>query len=521
MPSPATVTDPPIPALPPSGASGGTGTTGGTAAGLNPSSSDPLYAQVAAHYRHAIDSGTLPPGSRMPSVRTLMGLHRVSLSTALQACRLLESQGLLQARQRAGYFVRAPRAARLARAAEPRQTQADPARFVGVHERISEILTRGISAKVSVNLSGACAHPSMYPAKVLALQAQRLLRRRPEVLSTQPEPQGLMALRTALARLALDASIQLRPEQILITHGCTEALGIALRAVTQPGDAVAVESPTYYGLLQILESLGLRALEIPTSPHTGLSVEALEDAAAREPRLKAVVVVPNLQNPLGAVMPDAAKQALLACCEARDLALIEDDTYALLCDTPQRAVKSWDTTGRVIFCSSLHKTVAPGMRVGWMSAGRWQSRVEILKYAQSRPNEMLSQAVLAEFLAGGQIDRHLRTLRARLAQQREQMAAAIADHLPPGTRLSMPRGGPSLWVELPEGLSSLALFDAALEKGIRLGPGLMYSNSNRFDSFVRINAGIPMDDAQRAGIATLGELCDSLLQRARAHVTVR
>ena len=473
---------------------------------------DPLYAQVAAHYRQAITAGTMPPGSRMPSVRTLMGLHRVSLSTALQACRLLESQGLLQARQRAGYFVRPPRPTRLARAAEPRQTQADPARFVGVHERISDILTRGIAARPEVNLSGACAHPSLYPTRALALHGQRLLRRRPEILGTQPDPQGLLGLRQALSRLALNAQIQLDPSQLVITHGCTEALSVALRAVTTPGDAVAVESPTYYGLLQLLESLGLRALEIPTSPHTWLSVEALEAAAAQELRLKAVVVVPNLQNPLGAVMPDTAKQALLARCEARDLALIEDDTYALLCDTPQRAIKSWDTTGRVIFCSSLHKTLAPGMRVGWIAAGRWQPRVEILKYAQSRPNEMLGQAILAEFLAGGQIDRHLRALRAKLATQREQMAAALSDELPTGTRLSLPPGGPSLWVELPEGLSSLALFDAALEKGVRLGPGLMYSNSDRFDNFIRINAGNPMDEAQRRAIATLGQLCASMLR---------
>ncbi|WP_238139670.1 aminotransferase-like domain-containing protein [Roseateles aquatilis] len=479
-------------------------------------SADPLYAQVASHYRQAIAAGTMPPGSRMPSVRALMGLHRVSLSTALQACRLLESQGLLQARQRAGYFVRPPRATRLARAAEPRQTEADPARFVGVHERISDILTRGLATDVPVNLSGACAHPTMYPIRALSLQAQRLLRRRPEILGTPPDPRGLVALRVALARLALDARIQLGPDQILITHGCTEALGISLRAVTQPGDAVAVESPTYYGLLQILESLGLRALEIPTSPHTGLSVEALEAAAAREPRLKAVVVVPNLQNPLGAVMPDAAKQALLACCEARDLALIEDDTYALLCDTPQRAIKSWDTTGRVIFCSSLHKTLAPGMRIGWMSAGRWHARVEILKYAQSRPNEMLGQAVVAEFLGAGQMDRHLRALRARLATQRELMAQALSDHLPAGTRLSVPAGGMNLWVELPEGLSSMALFDAALDKGLRLSPGWMYSNSDRFDGFLRINAGIPMDERQRAAIAMLGALCASM-RRAQGY----
>jgi len=479
----------------------------------------PLYEQVAAQYRHAIQSGTLAPGCRMPSVRALMGLHRVSLTTALQACRLLESQGLLQARQRAGYFVRAPRSSRLARAAEPSQMRADPSQFVGVHQRVSGVLRRAGMAQVQVHLGGACADPSLYPVKALALHAQRLLRRRPELLGQAPEPQGHPLLRTQLARQALDAGLQLDASQVLVTHGCTEALGIALRATTQPGDTVAVESPTYYGLLQILETLGLRALEIPTSPHTGLSLPALQEAAEREPRLKAVVVVPHLQNPLGSLMPDDSKQALLAWCEARDLALIEDDTYAALADEPQRAIKSWDTTGRVIFCASMHKTLAPGMRIGWMTAGRWQPRVEVLKYAQSRPNEMLGQAAVAEFLAAGQMQRHLSGLRARLRQQRESMGQLLSDHLPPGTRLSLPRGGMNLWVELPPGLSSMQLFEAALEKGIRLAPGAMFSNSLRFDGFLRINAGYLMDEPQRQAVRTLGELCASLLRQGTPRAT--
>lgn len=488
-----------------------------SASSTTTSSSDPLYARVAAHYRHAIHAGTMAPGSRMPSVRALMGLHRVSLTTALQACRLLESQGLLQARQRSGYFVCAPRTARLSRAAEPRETQADPARFVGVHERVSDLLTRGQAAAVTINLSSASAHHSLYPARVLAQIGQRLLRRRPELLCQPPEPAGHPALRVALARLALDAGIQLSERQVLVTHGCTEALGIALRAVARPGDAVAVESPTYFGLLQVLETLGLRALEIPTSPHTGLSLDALQAAAAREPALKAVVVIPNLQNPLGAVMPEAAKQALLAWCERQDLALIEDDTYAALTDQPQRAIKSWDRTGQVIFCASLHKTLAPGMRLGWMAPGRWQPRIEMLKFSQSRPNEMLGQAVVADFLAAGQMDRHLRQLRARLADLREVYAQALADHLPGGTRLSLPPGGMNLWVELPEGLSSLRLFDAALAEGVRLAPGAMFSNSSRFDGFLRINAGQPMTPAHADAIALIGRICASM-PRAPANL---
>ncbi|MDC8786570.1 aminotransferase-like domain-containing protein [Roseateles koreensis] len=471
-----------------------------------------LYLQLASHYRQAIHKGVLPPGARMPSVRGLMGLHQVSMSTALQACRWLEAKGLLEARARAGYFVRADKTWALPPVSEPALVALhDEARYVGVHQKVSSVLARAQSRGVRVNLAGAQAAPELYPLERLRQSSQRVLRQRGDCLVTPPPPGGEPGLRSALARQALEQQIQLSPEEILITHGCTEALTLALRAVTQPGDVVAVESPTYYGLLQILESLSLRALEIPTSPHTGLSLPALQEAAVLTPGLKAVAVVPHLQNPLGAVMPDAAKQALLAWCEAQDLALIEDDSYSALFDgpAPLRAIKSFDRSGRVILCSSLHKTLAPGMRLGWLSGGRWQQRLEMLKYSQSRPNESLPQLAVADYFNAGHGSRHLRGMRARLVLQREHMAEALARHLPAESRLSVPNGGFNLWLELPEGLSSMALFGAALDEGIRLAPGAMFSNSMRFDRFLRIGCGHPFDEAVRAAVQTLGRLVQS------------
>lgn len=474
-----------------------------------------LYIRLGTHYRQAIRLGTLAPGARMPSVRGLMELHQVSMSTALQACRWLESQGLLEARARAGYFVaeaglaRERQAPRLPPAHEPVAAMpVDAARYVGVHQKVSSVLERALRAQVRVNLSGAQAAPELYPLERLRQSSQRVLRQHAIRLVTPPPPGGEPALRAALARQALEHQLNLRADEIVITHGCTESLTLALRAVTQPGDVVAVESPTYYGLLQILESLSLQALEIPTSPHTGISLPALREAAARTPGLKAVAVIPNLQNPLGAVMPEGAKQELLAWCEAQDLALIEDDTYTALYDGPGtlRPIKSFDRSGQVILCSSLHKVLAPGMRLGWMTGGRWQQRLEMLKYSQSRPNEAMAQLAVADFFNAGHMTRHLRGMRARLAQQREQMAEALARHLPRESRMSVPSGGLNLWVELPEDCSSEALFEAALAQGIRLAPGAMFSNSMRYDRFLRINCGLPFDAQVREAVVCLGRL---------------
>lgn len=479
--------------------------------------SQPLYRKLADHYLGAIKAGSLGQGERMPSVRSMMRTHGVSLSTALQACRQLEREGWIEARPRSGYFVRQPRHAALLPLDEPNLLcPPDPAQYVGVHARVSEFIAQGRRHPIKINLSGARAAPQWYPAEQLRVAAARALRRYPDMLVRATPAGGNAHFRSVLAKRAVAAGMVLSPDEVIVTHGCIEALNLALRAVAQPGDTVAVESPTFYGLLQILESLGLRALEIPTSASTGLSIEALELAIQTYGNIKAAVVVPHFQNPLACIMPDAHKQRLVQLCERHAIALIEDDTYSELaeCDAPLTALKAWDRTGNVIHCASLHKTLAPGMRLGWMTAGRWQARVAMLKYAQTRDNEEWSQIAAAEFMASSAYDRHLRRLRAALRRQRIAMAQAIAAYFPLGTRLTMPAGGVTLWLELPHRLPAAQVFDAALAQGILVAPGAMFSNSNRFDHFLRINCGLPYcDDIDRA-LRCLGRIVADLATQA-------
>ena len=469
----------------------------------------PRYRQLAQHYLQAIEAGSLRPGDRLPSLRALMKLHGVSLSTALQLCRTLESEGWAEAHDRSGYFVRRPRRLQMKPMDEPAADRApDPAQYVGVHQKVSDFVTRRRYSEVRLDLSSARGAPALYPGEALRAATMRALRQHPDLLTRAAPSRARTPLREACAQRALRVGMVLGPDDILPTNGCIEALNLALRAVAQPGDTVAVESPTFYGLLQVLESLGMRALEIPTSPQTGLSLEALELAIAAYGNIKAVVVVPHLQNPLGSVMPDAHKARLVALCDAHAIALIEDDTYSELLDveTPPRALQSFDQNGGVIHCASLHKVLAPGLRLGWIHAGRWHARVEMLKYTQTRSNEELAQWAAGSFMATGAYDRHLRQLRERLRLQRERTADAIAQHFPPGTRINLPPGGLQLWVELPGPLSSSTVFDAALREHILVAPGSLFSNSERFDHYVRINCGLPWSDALDAGLRRLGEI---------------
>ncbi|MEO7885533.1 MAG: PLP-dependent aminotransferase family protein [Polaromonas sp.] len=454
----------------------------------------PLYLRLSNHYRQAIQSGVLTPGQRMPSVRALTRLHQVSLSTAVEACHTLEDEGLLEARPRSGYFVLKRRRVDIEPPNEPECGHTlDPAQYVGIHDRVSDFVAKCDIYPLVTNLAGTYGSPEMYPAEALKNAATRALRKYPRLLVSAPDFLNNSPLNAVLAKRALEAGMRLLPEDILVTHGCIEALNVALRAVAQPGDTVAVESPTYHGLLQILESLGLRALEIPTSPKLGISVEALDLAFQTHDRIRAVVVIPNFHNPLGSVMPDTEKEKLVALCERQQVALIEDDTYGAMGpdDIPLKAAKAWDQSGSVIYCASLRKTLSPGLRLGWVAGGRWQARIKMLKYAQSRANDMLAQLTVAEFMASSAYDRHLARLRRMLNVQREQMAEAIAAHFPAGTRLSVPHGSMMLWVELPAGTSAQAVFDTAIRQGIRVAPGSMFSNSSRFDHFLRISCGSP------------------------------
>ncbi|HSD38055.1 MAG TPA: PLP-dependent aminotransferase family protein [Rhodocyclaceae bacterium] len=471
-----------------------------------------LYLQLASHYLGAIESGSLTPGDRMPSVRSLTRLHKVSLSTALQACHYLEDKGWLEARPRSGYFVRRPRRISLRPSSEP-DLSIDAAQYLGIHERVSEFIARCELHPLRINLAQAFGSPDAYPGDALKNAATRALRNKPEVLISPVPSHGEPGFRSVLARRALDSGMRLTMDDIVVTHGCTEAVNLALRAVTQPGDTVAVESPCYFGLLQIVQSLGLRSIEIPTSPQTGMSLEALELALQTQPSIRAVVVIPNFQNPLGSVMPDAHKERLVKLCAEHELALIEDDTYGSLSndEQPLRAVKSWDVDGGVIHCASLHKTLAPGMRLGWISGGRWHARIKMLKFAQSRPNDALAQLTVSEFMASSAWDRHITRLRRLMRERREQVAESIATHFPEGTRLSVPQGGMLLWVQMPPLRSSRAVFDTALREGIRVAPGWIFSNSSRYDNYLRINCGIRFSGEVDAAIQRLAAIVQDQL----------
>ena len=461
-----------------------------------------LYETVADSISGMISAGTLRPGERVPSVRRLSTQRKVSVATVLRAYEVLENQGLIEARPNAGYYVRH----RIPFADEPSISSPPVApRLVGIGALVQEVLDSRRPDVVS--FGAACPGPDHMPTARLQRTISSIARRKPLSLTQYVLPPGNEDLRRQIARKSLDFGCNLAAKDIIVTHGCMEALNLCVRAVARPGDTIALESPTYFGLLQILESLQIKALEIPTHPREGISLEALEFALDRS-KIAAVIAMPNAQNPLGFTMSDENKKRLVKMLDKRGVPLIEDDVYGDLYYGDQRPLpaKAFDRTGNVMLCCSFTKTVAPGFRLGWVAPGRWLAQVQMAKFINSVGNPELLQLVLADFLASGGYDRQLRNLRRVFRDQVSHVSTAVTRYFPAGTRITRPAGGFILWVELPEGCDSEELFRQALRNKISLGPGTLFSATDRYRNCIRMGCAEPWSPRVEQAIAKLGEL---------------
>ena len=459
---------------------------------LTSSGDRPLYHQLADSFAAAIHQGTLKPGKRLPAIRRVAQTHQISINTVLNAWQMLEDRGLIEARLQSGYYVRS---------VLPAVTPAEPhrARIKDPSSEKLDLIEQVFAAQNHpdyVNISLACPQDGeFYPSARLSRITASLLRRNPNQIGRYALPPGSERLREEIARRALHAGVSLTSEQITLTHGCMEALQLALRAVTRPGDCVGLESPTYFFLFPLLASLGLKALEIPTDPQHGLSLDALE-MLLQEQRIQALIAMPSAQNPLGYCMSRQNKQRLAKLVNTYKVPLLEDGLYdELQFDWPlSPAVKSFDSDGWVIYCTSFTKTVAPDFRIGWIAAGRFHEAVARLKAVSSMAESRLLSETLAEFLASGGYDHHLRTLRRRYAANMDEARGLIARHFPQGTRATLPRGGFVFWVELPEKVDTLAMFHRLLQEQICVTPGALYSLSERYNHALRLSCCYPFDD---------------------------
>ncbi len=462
------------------------------------------YRSLAEETARLIHDGIVRPGDRLPSVRQACRTHGVSPVTVTQAYYLLESRGLIEARPKSGYFVRHDAARSLPEPAMSRPAAGSTP--LEVSEFIFQILDSVRDPSV-VPLGSSFPAPQLFPldrlGRFLAHAARHL-----DPLSTVTDlPPGNAALRQQLALRYLARGTAVSPQEIIITSGAMEGLNLCLQAVARPGELIAVESPTFYAGLQAAERLGLAVVEIPSHPRDGVSLEALAAVLEKHP-VKACLLMLNFANPTGSLVDASRKRELLALLRRHQVPLIEDDVYGELYFGPHAPAcsKADDRDGLVMHVSSFSKCLAPGYRIGWVAAGRHAQRIQRLKLASSLATTIPVQIALADYLQHGAFEPHLRRLRHTLASQEAALVASVEQHFPPDVRLARPQGGYFMWLELPARVDALRLHAQALDAGISIAPGPIFSAKRDFRNYIRLNFGHPDSVARQDAIAELGRL---------------
>ncbi|OJY24114.1 MULTISPECIES: PLP-dependent aminotransferase family protein [unclassified Pandoraea] len=473
------------------------------------------YLQLAAEFESLMLNGTLEPGVRLPSVRRASSSYRVSPSTVFHAYYTLERRGLIVARPRSGYFV----------ASGPASTKA--LTLVSKHS-VEDAGGDSLTIRF-MRAQRRCAHPwlgssepcaKLFPfsriARALAAAIRRMASSRNALSAGEVEAD----LRRQIALRYVVTGVAVPIEEVVVTSGALDATMLCLQVLTRPGDTIAIERPAFHAVRDVVKRLRLKAVEIPVDPHHGLDLGVLEEALRQRP-VRACWFMTTLHQPTGATLSDERKQALVRLLAIYGVPLIEDDVFRELHFglTPAYPAKRFDAKGLVLHCGSFSTSLAPGLHLGWVAAGRYARRIEHARWLTMDPASVPVQCAIAGLLEHGDYDRLLRKLRRELASLQTRMVAAVVKYFPKGTLVVRPPGGFFLWVQLPEGVGAVQLFEMAEAHEIAIAPGAIFSCDSEFRRHIRINYGRPWTRDVEKEIHTLGTLARRAVaeQRAARH----
>lgn len=467
-----------------------------------------LYEQFSAEIKDSIESGYYPPGGKLPSMRDMSAIRGVSISTVQEAYRLLEDIGVVISKPKSGYYVQQLQTINLL--PDISRPEQKPVEVVYWDEVLK--LTTTENTHNFIALGSGSPNTVLKTLKPFHKIYADIARKQPQRMYENSKGKGLKQLREQIVRLMQNSGCQSHPDDIVITSGCQEALSLSLKAVTKPGDIVAIDSPSFYGSMQAIQSNELKVIEIPTHPETGISLPALE-MALEQWSIKVIQLVPNANNPLGYLMPEEKKKKLLKLASRYDFVIIEDDIWADLAFQKPRpsSIKSFDTEGRVLMCSSFSKTVAPGLRVGWVAAGGYVKLLTHLKFISTLGSATLPQMAMAEFIEQGLYEKHTRYAKEHYQRGRDLMINWVHRYFPEGTKMSYPQGGLCLWVEMHEAIDSFELNEKLQKLNIGIAPGALFSANAKYKNCLRLNYSALPDEKIEAAVKIIGKQAKLLI----------
>lgn len=471
-----------------------------------------LYEELADSFAQQIRTGVYEVGEKLPSVRGLSRQRSVSVSTVLQAYTVLEDRGLIEVKPKSGYYVKPQLSAKVLDLPKVRQNASEP-NLVSSSQMVMDVM-RASGDTPGVSLGAAVPAGDFPIMQQLKKTFAKHVREQPFLGIGYDSTKGHPYLRQQIAKRSMDSGVLIDADDVVVTAGCQGAIALCLRALCQPGDIVAVESPAYYGLLQLLESSGLKALEIPSDPQTGMSIEALQLALEQWP-IKVILTVSSFSNPLGSLIPESNKRRLVELAQQYDIPIIEDDIYGDLYFGSERprSIKSFDKEGRVLMCSSASKVLDPQLGLGWVLPGRYLEQIEYERFLTNTGLSSLQQRVLADVFSKASFTRHLEFARAAYRYRRDQYSELIARCFPEGVRISQPQGGFVLWLQLPGKVDANELYVKAKRVGVVVAPGAIFSsNPKKYRDFVRISYANELNAERQQALKVLGSLASALIE---------
>lgn len=463
---------------------------------------DVLYLKIANSVTEQIKSETLQFGDRLPSLRSAQKLYNVSLNTVKQAYMELESRSLVESKPKYGYYVSQTSQRKLAL---PSVAKMNVSEVKNSPEDLVGKVFGSIAGTDVTQFALGIPGKSLLPVAQMKKCMINVIKGKHDSGTNYEPVQGSEKLRREIAKWSIVMEGKITEDDLVITSGAMNGVYNCLMAVTQPGDSVAVESPVYFGILQAIQLLGLKAVEIPTHPITGVDLDALKKVL---PKLSACCFVVNYNNPLGFQMPDENKKELVKMLTEHNVPLVEDDVYGNIYFGAGRPkpCKFYDEAGIVMWVGSVSKTLAPGFRVGWVAPGKFKEKIIRQKLVQTVSSPSLFSDVIADFLEHGRYDHHLRMFRKKLYANYLQIQKSVMQYFPDNTKISEPKGGFMLWLELDKRICTEDLYDEAVSQKLNFAPGRMFSQYNQYQNCMRLNYALEWTDRVESDLEKLGKM---------------
>lgn len=459
------------------------------------------YQKLAKQLKHNIKAMHWPEHTKLPSIRVLAKQHCYSIITVQKSLQWLESQGLLYAKQKSGYYVSPLKETFNG---EQKKPLSQPK-----HVNVPSVLLEIMEQSAAFDLCPQSTH-NYHVTKHIQTLNRHICRatRQNAYINAQyyAKPTGLTELKEQICSHYQTRGLKIKTNQLCVTSGCQNSLFISLMVTCNAGDIVAVESPAFYGVLQLLQHLNLKVIELPCSYTHGLSAATLAQAATRWP-IKACVVTPSFSTPTGSHIPDEEQQALFEIANNFNITIIEDDIYGDLgFHHKVSPMKSHDSQAQSLLCGSFSKSLSRDLRVGWVIASKNIEKISHFKLISQLATSQAMQQGLATFMQEGHYERHLNHFREKLLLQRQQLVKALEKYWQFPIEYTLPEGGIVLWLKLPKGINGFSLFQEAIKQGIMLTPGQLFTTEKKFQRYIRLSFAHPIIGERLITLKKLGLL---------------